>query len=400
MLTQELVKSLARSTPSKIILFVLDGLGGLPDPKTGKTELETANIPNLDRLAKMGVCGLSEPVAAGITPGSAPGHTALFGYDPIEVSIGRGVLEAVGIDFPVKHGDVLVRGNFCTVDKNGNITDRRAGRISTELNAKLCPLLEMTIEDVRILTAPVREHRFVIAFRGTGLSPEVTESDPQITGVPPSPVKALSSKAAKMARIANQFAKSAGIILKKQKPANMVLMRGFSRTPHLPSMLEVYQFKPAAIATYPMYRGLARLVGMDILPAGNTLDDEIAALKKYYNSYDFFFLHVKKPDAAGEDGDFARKVQVLEEIDRSIPAIMRLKPDVIVVTGDHSTPSVLKGHSWHPVPTILYSQYCRPDDVTAFSEKACLKGGLGIFPATHIMPLAMANALKLNKYGA
>src|SRR4030042_1169818 len=315
MLKQDLIKLLARSTPSRIILLVIDGLGGLPDPKTGKTELESANIPNLYALVKSGVCGLSVPVSAGITPGSAPGHTALFGYDPLTVSIGRGVLEAVGIDFPIKRGDVLARGNFCTVDKKGNITDRRAGRISTELNASLCPLLEMTIDDVDILTAPVREHRFVIAFRGKGLSPEVTESDPQLEGMSPNPVKALSSKASKMASIANQFAEKAAALLKDKKHANMVLMRGFSQTPHLPSMKEIYQLKAAAIATYPLHRGLARLVGMDILTTGTTIKDEVATLKKYYKDYDFLFLHIKKPDAAGEDGDFARKVQALEEID-------------------------------------------------------------------------------------
>jgi len=400
MTKQDLIKSLARSTPSRIILLVIDGLGGLPHPQTGKTELESADIPNLDALVKSGVCGLSLPVGVGITPGSAPGHTALFGYDPLTVSIGRGVLEAVGIDFPVKRGDVLARGNFCTVDKKGNITDRRAGRIPTELNASLCPLLEMTIDDVKILTAPVREHRFVIAFRGKGLSPQVTESDPQLEGMPPNPVKALSPGASKMARIANQFAEKAAAILKDKKPANMVLMRGFSQTPHLPSMKEIYQLKAAAIATYPMYRGLARLVGMDVLPAGITIEEEVAALKKNYKKHDFFFIHYKKTDAAGEDGDFDRKVKALEEIDRLIPDIMSLKPDVVVVTGDHSTPALMKAHSWHPVPTILYSKYCRCDDVSEFSERACLKGGLGIFPATDIMPLAMANALKLNKYGA
>ncbi len=397
---QDLIKSLARSTSSRIILLVIDGLGGLPDPKTGKTELESANIPNLDALAKSGVCGLSVPVGAGITPGSAPGHTALFGYDPLTVSIGRGVLEAVGIDFPVKRGDVLARGNFCTVDKKGNIIDRRAGRLSTELNASLCPLLKMKIDDVDILTAPVREHRFVIAFRGKGLSPQVTESDPQLEGIPPNPVKALLPKASKMTRIANQFAEKVAAILKNKRPANMVLMRGFSQTPHLPSMKATYQLKAAAIATYPMYRGLARLVGMDVLPAGLMIEDEVAVLKKNYNNYDFFFIHYKKTDAAGEDGDFNRKVKALEEIDRLIPDIMSLKSDVVVVTGDHSTPAMMKAHSWHPVPTILYSQYCRCDDVNAFSEKACLRGGLGIFPSTDIMPLAMANALKLNKYGA
>jgi len=399
-MTQELIRSIARPSPSKIILLVLDGLGGLPDPRTGKTELETANIPNLDRLARLGVCGLSVPVGQGITPGSAPGHTALFGYDPVSVNIGRGVLEAVGIDFPVERGDVLARGNFCTVDRDGNISDRRAGRITTELNATLCPSLEMTIQDVRILVAPVKEYRFVVAFRGTGLAPEVTETDPQLTDVPPNPVIAMSPEAAKMARIANQFIEVSKGILKDKQPANMVLLRGFSQMPHLPTMKEIYQLKPAAIATYPMYRGLARLVGMDILETGTTFDDEIATLKRHYADYDFFFIHVKKMDAAGEDGDFARKIEAIEEVDRSIPAIVNLKPDVIVVTGDHSTPAVLRAHSWHPVPTLIYAPYCRFDAVTEFSESACLRGGLGIFPATQIMPLAMANALKLTKYGA
>lgn len=399
-MTQELIRSIARPTSSKIILLVLDGLGGLPDPKTGKTELETANIPNLDRLARLGVCGLSMPVGHGITPGSAPGHTALFGYDPVNVNIGRGVLEAVGIDFPVERGDVLARGNFCTVDKDGNITDRRAGRITTELNATLCPLLEMTIQDVRILVAPVKEHRFVVAFRGTGLEPQVTETDPQLTEVPPNPVIALAPEAAKMARIANQFIEVSKGILKDKQPANMILLRGFSQMPHLPSMKEIYQLKPAAIATYPMYRGLARLVGMDILDTGTTFEDEINTLKRHYANYDFFFIHVKEMDAAGEDGDFGRKIEAIEEVDRQVPAMVNLKPDVIIVTGDHSTPAVLKAHSWHPVPTLIYAQYCRSDAVVEFSESACLRGGLGIFPATQIMPLAMANALKLTKYGA
>jgi 2,3-bisphosphoglycerate-independent phosphoglycerate mutase len=400
MLKQDLIKSLSRSTPSRIVLLVIDGMGGLPHPVTGKTELETAMLPNLDALVSAGVCGLSVPVSAGITPGSAPGHTALFGYNPLEISIGRGVLEAVGIDFPAEKGDVFARGNFCTVDGKGNIADRRAGRISTELNAELCPLLEMTIDGIKVLTAPVREHRFVVCFRGKGLSPQVTESDPQMEGIPPNPLKALDSSASKMAQVANTFVQKAAVILKDRKPANMILMRGFSQTPSVQSMKEIYQLKCAAIATYPMYRGLARLVGMDILATGQSFEDEIDTLKKNFTRYDFFFIHYKKTDAAGEDGDFDRKVKSLEELDSLIPEIMKLKPEVVVVTGDHSTPAILKAHSWHPVPTILNSLYCRSDDVTEFTEKVCLKGGLGMFPATDIMPLAMANALKLNKYGA
>ncbi|MDD5289194.1 MAG: 2,3-bisphosphoglycerate-independent phosphoglycerate mutase [Dehalococcoidales bacterium] len=400
MFSQEQIRTLARQTPSKIVLLVLDGLGGLPRPETGKTELETARTPNFDKLASSGVCGLSDPVGPGITAGSAPGHTALFGYDPILVNIGRGVLEAVGIDFPIEPDDVLARGNFCTVDKNGIITDRRAGRIATELNASLCSLLKMRIDDIQVLTAPVKDHRFVIAFRGPGLRDNVSETDPQREGLPPLQVTALSAGSIKTANIANKFVEQVKKLLADKHPANMALLRGFSRKPELPSMESIYKLKPAAIASYPMYRGLARLVGMDILPTGGTFTDEIKTLKEHYNDYDFFFVHVKPLDAAGEDGDFDRKVKLLEELDKGLPELVSLKPDVIVVTGDHSTPAVLKGHSWHPVPTILYSQYCRTDKVTEFSESACLQGGLGIFPATQIMPLAMANALKLNKYGA
>ncbi|MDD5486995.1 MAG: phosphoglycerate mutase, partial [Dehalococcoidales bacterium] len=152
--------------------------------------------------------------------------------------------------------------------------------------------------------------------------------------------------------------------------------------------------------SYPMYRGLARLVGMEILPTGLTVDDEIKTLEDAFATYDFIFLHVKGADSAGEDGDFERKVRVIEEVDRYLPRILSLKPDVLVIAGDHSTPAVLKGHSWHPVPLLIHGQYCRPDNTLSFSEKSCIAGGLGIIPATSIMPLAMANALKLDKYGA
>ena len=393
MFTQEQIRALAQPTASKIILLVLDGLGGLPKPDTGKTELETAKIPNFDKLAAKSICGLSEPVGAGVTAGSAPGHTALFGYDPLAINIGRGVLEAVGIDFPIEQDDVLARGNFCTVDNTGIITDRRAGRISTELNAGLCKLLEMKIDEIQILTAPVKDHRFVICFRGPGLRDALTDNDPQHEGLMPLPVTALSAGAIKTANIANQFIERAKKILADKHPANMLLLRGFSRKPQILSMEAIYKLKPAVIATYPMYRGLARLVGMTNLPTGSTFADEIKTVKEHYNE-------LKALDAAGEDGDFGRKVQILEDFDKTLPELLNLNPDVIVVTGDHSTPAMLKGHSWHTVPTMIYGQYCRPDKVTQFSESGCLGGGLGIFPATQIMPLAMANALKLNKYGA
>ncbi len=397
----ERIKEIAQLSPSKIVLLVIDGLGGLPDPETGKTELETANTPNLDQLAAKGICGLTDPVGPGITPGSSPGHLALFGYDPVSHNIGRGVLEAIGIDFQLQPGDVAARGNFCTVDEKGLITDRRAGRISTEKCTELSRLLDgRLIDGVKVFVSPVREHRLVAVFRGDGLAPEVSDSDPQQLGVTPKPVTALSPEAGKLASVANQFMTQAKTLLAEHYPSNMVLLRGFSKHPHFPSMSEIYKLKPAAIVSYPMYRGLAKLVGMEVLKTGTTIEDEITTLKQSYTDYDFFYLHIKGTDSAGEDGDFERKVRVLEQIDNTLPELISLEPDVIVVTGDHSTPALLKGHSWHPVPILLYSRWCRRDRVSEFSESACVSGGLGRFPATQVMPLAMANALKLTKFGA
>ena len=404
MVNLDLMKGLSRPSESKIVLLTIDGLGGLPDPATGKSELETASIPNLDGLATQGICGMADAVGYGITPGSAPGHLALFGYDPVTCNIGRGVLEAIGIDINLKPGEVVARGNFCTIDENGKVTDRRAGRISTEKCTELCKILEeIPLSGVKISVHPVREYRFVIVFHGEYLSPEVTESDPQQLGADPLKIKPVSPKdsgAVRLAEAANQFITEAKSMLYDYHPANMVLLRGFSVQPSLPTLNEIYKLKPLAIAIYPMYRGLARLAGMEVADAVTTLEDEFATLKKSYQDYTFFFLHVKWTDSAGEDGDFARKVEVLEQIDTALPELTALQPDVLVVTGDHSTPAVLKGHSWHPVPLLLYSQYCRPDAVTEFSEKAFISGGLGRLSSTEIMPLAMANALKLHKFGA
>jgi 2,3-bisphosphoglycerate-independent phosphoglycerate mutase len=397
----DLMKQISITSPTKIVLLVIDGLGGLPHPKTGKTELETANTPNLDKLAAKAICGLIDPVGPGITPGSTPGHLALFGYDPVKFNIGRGVVEALGIDFSLEPGDIAARGNFCTVDKKGLVTDRRAGRISTEKCTELCQLLDgVAIEGVKLFVRPVREHRFVVVFRGKGLAPELSDSDPQQVGVAPKAVNALNPKAEMMATMANKFIAQAKVTLAKQHPANMVLLRGFSQRPQPPLMSEVYKLKPAAIAGYPMYRGLARLVGMQVLETGAAVKEELATLRQNYAGYDFFFVHIKGTDSAGEDGDFNGKAKLIEEVDKALPALTSLDPDVIVVTGDHSTPALLKGHSWHPVPIILYSKWCRPDRVGEFSEQACISGGLGRFPATQVMPLAMANALKLTKFGA
>ncbi len=395
------ITAIAEATPSKIVLLVMDGLGGLPHPKTGKTELETAQTPNMSALAKDSSLGLTDPVSLGIIPGSGPGHLALFGYDPVKQLIGRGILEALGIGLEVGDSDIAARGNFCTVDSAGLLTDRRAGRIPTEESAQLCKLLgQIKVKGAEIGVYPVKDHRFVVVFKGSGLNGNVTETDPQRTGVPTLKAEPLSKEAAKMAAVAEEFVEKAREKLAGRTRANMVMLRGFSAPPHLPSMNQMFKLNPAAIATYPMYRGLAQIVGMNVLKTGTTLQDEVATLTSHWAEFDFFFVHVKATDAAGEDGDFDRKAKAIEEVDKIVPSILALKPDVFMITGDHSTPAALASHSWHPVPFLLYSKYCRREGVAEFGERACARGALGRFPANQAMLLALANALKLTKFGA
>lgn len=401
MLAFEEIKKISIASPSKIVMLVIDGLGGLPDPDTGRTELETAYTPNLDYLAKSGVCGLMDPVSPGITPGSGTSHLALFGYDPLRFTIGRGVLEALGIGFELGKTDIAARGNFCTVDSAGIIIDRRAGRITTDKCTELCELLgQVKLPEIELFVLPVKEHRFLFVMRGEGLSAEIRDTDPQRTGVAPNEALAAGPKAMRTANIVNEFVEKAKEILARHRPANMVLLRGFSRLPEIPSMGEIYKLKPAAIAYYPMYKGLARLVGMKVYDAKNGIEEEMKILAEHYSEHDFFYIHVKESDSAGEDGDFVRKVKAIERVDAVIPQLLGLKPEVILVTGDHSTPALLKGHSWHSVPILLYSKWCRPDKAMEFSEATCAAGGLGRLRGVDVILLAMANALKLTKYGA
>ena len=397
----EHMKKISRTSPSKIVLLVIDGVGGLPHAKTGKTELESARKPNLNHIARESLCGLIDPVGPGITPGSAPGHLAIFGYDPVKYNIGRGVVEALGIDLELKPEDITARGNFCTVDNKGIIIDRRAGRVSTDKSTELCRSLNnIAINGAEISVLPVKEHRFVLILRGEALSPELADSDPQQAGLAPKQIEALSPQAQRTAEIANEFVSQARSLLQGETPANMVLLRGFSRRPDIPSIPEIYKLKPAVIAIYPMYRGLAKLVGMQVLPGGESITEQLNSLRRYYADYDFFFVHFKSTDARGEDGNFQAKVQAIEELDNALPSLLSLDPEVLIITGDHSTPATLAMHSWHPVPFMLKSKWCRPDNVAEFSERACLAGAMGRFPATEIMTLAMANALKLDKFGA
>ena len=394
------ITELCNPTASKIVMLVVDGLGGLPHPDTGKSELETAVTPNLDLLASDSACGLTTPVAPGITPGSGPGHLALFGYDPVKYLIGRGVLEAIGIGVELRNGQVAARGNFCTLDESGLLVDRRAGRISTSESAPLVELLDrIEVPNVDVSVYPVRDHRFVLVLSGEGLDERVTETDPQALGVPPMEAKAAVAEVEKTADAVRSFTQQAREILGERSSANMVLLRGFSALPDLPDMGKTYRLNPAAIAAYPMYRGLAHLVGMMVIPTGMAFDDELDTLERHFHEHDFFFLHYKPADAAGEDGDFAGKVEALEYLDARIPRLLELDIDTLVVVGDHSTPAIMGSHSWHPVPLLVKSSMYRGDGVGEFTERACASGSIGRIPAVSVMTIALANAGKLYKFG-
>jgi len=399
----EVLKSLAVEAPTKIVMLVIDGLGGLPD-KDGMTELERAVTPNLDKMALEGETGLLEMVDVGLTPGSGPGHLALFGYDPLEFPVGRGILEALGTGATVSKGDVCARGNFATWGQRDVIVDRRAGRIETEKSRELVRRLSEAIteiEGVKINYYPGMEHRFSLVFSGEGLCDCVSDADPQREGSPMKWAEAISPEGAKMAYIANKFIQEARKVLRDEPKANGCLLRGFSGVPDIPHLSELYKIKPLALAAYPMYKGLASLVGMDVLDdIEGSPAKLIEELQARWDAYDFFYVHVKHTDSRGEDGDVAGKVKVIEEVDKVIPSLMELSPDVLVVTGDHSTPAKMKGHSWHPSPIALLSSYVRPDGSSNFGERACARGSLGIIPAWKLMGLLLAHGRRLKKFGA
>lgn len=402
MLSEELVKDITVKNDKKIVLLVMDGVGGLPGKK-GLTELETARTPNMDKLASSSALGLNHPISPGITPGSGPAHLSLFGYDPIKHQIGRGILEALGIGLELTPDDLPARANFATKDKNNVITDRRAGRIPTEKNIELCKKLSekiKTLDGIEVIIRSGKEHRFVVVFRGKGLYGPLHDADPQKEGLKIKYAQAFNPDGEKSARVVNTFIDQVNEVLKNDHPANTCLMRGIDKVPPVPSMNELFKITPAAIATYPMYKGLSRLVGMKVLDAGDTIQTEINALKKNWSKFDFFYFHIKKTDSYGEDGNFENKVKIIEETDKIIPDILGLKPDVLVITGDHSTPSVLASHSWHPNPFLLKSKYVRIGESKRFTEKECLKGSLGHFYSIDAMSLMLSNALKMTKFGA
>jgi 2,3-bisphosphoglycerate-independent phosphoglycerate mutase len=398
-----ILSGLVAPSDTKMVLLVMDGLGGLPDPETGLTELETAHTPNLDRLASESICGLVHPVAPGITPGSGPGHLALFGYDPLRYGIGRGVLAAIGSGVGLAPDDLAARVNFCTIE-DGIVVDRRAGRISSEENRRLCEKLgDIDLGEVDAAIYPEKEHRAALVFRGPGLSEKVTDTDPQRNGQAPlncKPLPGAGDDAHKTAELVNTYLDRAAEILAEESPANMIITRGFSKLPRIPHFKELHGVRALGIANYPMYRAVAELVGMEVPEVGDKFSQKVDLLERNWDGYDYFFIHYKHTDSSGEDGDFKGKVGHIEEVEAQIPRVRELRPDVLAVTGDHSTPALLASHSWHPCPIILHSRWERKDDVASFGERACAHGGLGVFHAIEVMPMMLANALRLKKFGA
>ncbi|MGB4594332.1 MAG: 2,3-bisphosphoglycerate-independent phosphoglycerate mutase [Anaerolineaceae bacterium] len=400
----EFIKPLLKEDQkSKIVLLVMDGLGGLPMQSDGKTELESARTPNMDALATKSMLGLHHSVPFGITPGSGQAHLGLFGYNPTKFEIGRGVLSALGVDFDLGPHDVAARGNFATVDSNGLIIDRRAGRIPTEEGERLCNMIKEKVQlpGVELFLIPEKEYRFVLVLRAEGLSGDVIDTDPQATGKHAHLAAATSPAGEHTAELVREFVSQANEVLKNEHPANSFVLRGFAGMPNWPKFKEAWGVDAVAIAMYPMYRGVSKVVGMTVLPAAESMKHEISMLEEQWNKHDFFFVHIKKTDSYGEDGNFDGKVHIIEEVDALLPRILALDPDVLIITGDHSTPAKVKSHSAHPVPTMIYAKNARPDGIKEFGERACVAGSLGPrFDAVDLMPFALSLADRLEKFGA
>jgi len=397
-----LITSLAKANDKTIVLLVMDGLGDTPGDRGG-TPLQAARTPNLDALAGRSACGLLVPVATGVTPGSGPGHLGLFGYDPLVYQVGRGVLSALGIEFPLEERDVAARLNFCAIDKAGNVADRRAGRIPDEENRRLIKKILAALKPpsgLEVFLQTEAEHRALLVLRADGLDDNVGDTDPQATGVPPLEPNRPPHDSSPTAKLVAEVVAQVRRILSDEPKANMILARGFAKHPSWPKFADRYKLKPAAVAGYPMYRGVARLVGIPVVAKPTTAEDVCAAAAEALAENTFIFAHFKYTDKAGEDGDFDAKVARIEEMDRALPSLLEADPDVLIVTGDHSTPCALKAHSWHPVPVLMKAPHLRGGQVARFDELACRGGEIGTICSKELIPLAMAHAEKLEKFGA
>ncbi|MGB2822873.1 MAG: 2,3-bisphosphoglycerate-independent phosphoglycerate mutase [Phycisphaerae bacterium] len=398
----KLISSLAKANDSRIVLLVMDGVGDCDNDGRG-TALQMAETPNLDALAARSALGLSVPVATGVTPGSGPGHLGLFGYDPLIYQVGRGVLSALGIEFDITPRDVAARLNFCTIDAEGNVADRRAGRIADDVNRRVLAAIREKLtppEGVEVFFETEAEHRALMVLRGDGLDDEVGDTDPQDVGVPPlSPTRPPHGDSP-TAKLVEGIIAQVRAILADEPQANMILARGFAKYPDWPRFPDRFKLDPAAVAGYPMYRGVARLVGIPVVAEPTTAADICAETVKALADHTFVFSHFKYTDKTGEDGDLAGKIERIEEMDAALETLLGAEPDVLVITGDHSTPPSLKAHSWHPVPVLMKAPYLRGGDGPAFDEVACRAGQIGTIPAKELIPLAMAHAGKLEKFGA
>lgn len=483
MTRRDLLARLAQRNDRRIVLLVLDGVGDLRTDPQPRTPLEEARTPNLDRLAARSSLGRLVPAGAGVTPGSGPGHLALFGYEPTspEADIGRGVLEALGLGLDIAPDAVVARGNFATVDGEGLLVDRRAGRIPTAEGRRICALLARRIEaaggvlgdGIEVEVHPGEAYRFVLVFRAVDGTPpldaRLADTDPQQPGVPPLPLESSTAvesagssspdtdpqprRAAsplEAAAAAGSAGSSASVTdpqprraespldgyadsgaasgdppdgrddqsarqtarrlapaidllqaeLRDEDRANAFLLRGFSKLPALRGVGELYGLRAAALAGYPLYRGVAKACGMEVVDCGKTFGEALDRLEERWADFDYFFLHVKGTDMAGEDGDPAAKTAAIEEVDALLPRLLGLGPDVLAITGDHSTPAPMKAHSWHPVPVLLRSANCFVDECSRFTETEATRGAIGTLPASDLMGLLLANAGKLQKFGA
>ncbi len=412
----EMLSTLAHKNDKKILLWVFDGIGGLPHPETGKTELETAVTPHIDAFVARSMTGRTLAFGQGVTPGSGPGHLALFGYPNDQIVIGRGVLEVLGSSevllggervsrFSLSKGDVAARCNFATRQVVGGqavITDRRAGKPATAVSTALVQRIsaEVSIEGVEVFLLPGKEHRFSVVFRGEGLVGEVTETDPQVTGAAALRCEPCTPAAARAAEVVNAFVDQINTILADEPAANTALLRGIAGRPDIPTLPELFGLRCGAIAAYPMYRGIASLLGFDVLGDPKTWAEEVEVLKANYDSYDLFYLHIKETDSVSHLGHFDEKVKIFEQCDALFQAAIELGFEVVIITGDHCTPSTLMEHSWHPIPTVMGHPGCLFDDVGKLGERACARGTLGDIEARDLVPLAMAASGKFLKYGA
>ena len=404
----------------KTFFVICDGLGDRPIPKLGrKTPLEYAKTPNLDAIARRGIIGAMNTIDIGVRPGSDTAHMAIFGYDPHVYYTGRGPFETAGLRMEHKDGDICFRVNMGTVDDTLHIIDRRAGRIG-DTSAFARELNGMKIDGVEFFVKAGTGYRMGMIMRGKKLSTHITDIDPGHVGKGVRMCEATddTSEAKRTAKILNTFVSRAHKLLKRmpvnidrQKnglpQANYLLVRGAGVYPKLPRFFDKYGLRAACFAGAGLYKGIARLIGMDVVhvPGATGKPDSNIRAKvetaiKHRKDYDFFFIHFKGADSCGEDGDVEGKIAYIEKIDDAVAPLLKLKNSLVVITADHSTPCTIKSHSADDVPIVIMGDEVRDDDVHEFSERTCAKGRMGHIKGMHVMPIILDLMGIAEKFGA